>query len=163
VPPTLARAVPGYSASLLGSGPSGAMDGCADRGPVAGTHSSAPVRAPSFSPAHRRVRHSRKLCGVKAPCETPRYGIPVTAGVVLVLADCGLAELSHRHSESSPASPVALEQPSVPPAPKQVTQAQVELPTKVSNPEVIEEEPISEAPLPCLPPFIPRLRVRANK
>src|SRR6267143_6083474 len=45
------------------------------------------------------------------------YGIPVTAGVVLVLAAIvAWPRLSHRHSEVPPAPAVALEQPSVPPA-----------------------------------------------
>jgi len=100
-------------------------------------------RAPARPPQPTATRLSRPLA------KRHGYGIPVTAGVVLVLvAIVAWPRLSHRHSEAPSAPAVALEQPPVPPVPKQVTQAQLERPTKASTPDVIEEEQDSEAPTP---------------
>src|SRR6266550_2608052 len=65
-------------------------------------------RAPARPPQPTAMRPSRP------PAKRHGYGIPVAAGVVLVLAAIvAWPRLSHRHSEVPPASPVALEQPLV--------------------------------------------------
>jgi TonB family protein len=83
------------------------------------------------------------------PAMSRRYGIPVTAGVVLLLvAIVAAPRLLHRHSEAPPAPAVALEPPQVAPAPKQATQALREPPAKASKPGAIEEAQKSEGPTP---------------
>jgi len=150
-----ARAIPRYSASLLGSDPQERWTVVQIAARLQERTPAPQVRAPMLQSAHRRVRHSRRLRGCQGPCETPRLRYSgysrrrPAAG-----RNCGLAEAIAPSFGGSAGPAAALEQPSVPPVPKQVTQAQVERPTKASTPDVIEEEQDSEAPTPLPPPFI---------
>jgi len=106
----------------------------------------APLRQP-HAPARPPQPTATRPAG--PPTKRLSYGIPVTAGVVLLLvAIVAGPRLFRRHSEATPALAVALEPPPVPPTPKQVTQPQREPPTKASKPSVIEEEQKSESPTP---------------
>jgi TonB family protein len=85
----------------------------------------------------------------RPPATRQRYGIPVTAGIVLLLvAIVAGPKLLRRNSEAPPAPIATLELPPAPPAPKQVTQPQRERPTKTPKPNAIEEERNSEGPTP---------------
>jgi TonB family protein len=109
-----------------------------ERTPVPQAHA-APTRPPiAIVPQRARL-----------PAKRHGYGIPITAGIVLLLvALVAGPRLLRRHSEATPAPAVALEQPQVAPAPKQVTQAQREPPAKASKPSVIAEAQTSEGPTP---------------
>jgi TonB family protein len=85
----------------------------------------------------------------RPPAIRQRYGLPVIAGIVLLLvAAVAGPRLFHRHSEPPPSPTATLELPPVPPAPKQVTQPQRERPTKTPKPSAIEEERNPEGPTP---------------
>jgi TonB family protein len=115
-----------------------------DRTPVPQARAPLPqAHGPARPPRPTSTRPSRP------PAERRSYGIPVTAGVVLLLAAIVAGpRLLHRHPEAPPAPAVALEPPPVPPVPKQVKQAPPERPTKTSRPSVIEESQDREAPTP---------------
>jgi len=85
----------------------------------------------------------------RPPAMRQRYGIPVIAGIVLLLvAIVAGPKLLRRNREAPPAAIATLELPPVAPAPKQVTQPQRERPTKTPKPSAVEEERNSEAPTP---------------
>jgi len=118
-----------------------------------------------FSPAPPRAsRHSRKLCGRQAPCETPRLRYSgYTAGVVLVLAAIvAWPRLSHRHSEVRRPLPSRWNNRPFHPHRSRYASAG-RAPTKVSKRRSLKKSQFRKLQLPCLPPFIPRLRVRSQQ
>jgi TonB family protein len=83
------------------------------------------------------------------PAMRQTYGIPVTAGVVLLLvAIVAGPRLFHNHSEAPPTPTATLELPPVPAAAKQATQPQSERPTKTSKPSAVEKDHHLERPIP---------------
>jgi TonB family protein len=85
----------------------------------------------------------------RPPAMRQTYGIPVTAGVVLLLvAIVAGPRLFHNHSEAPPTPTATLELPPVPPAAKQATQPQSERPTKTSRPSAVEKDQHLERPIP---------------
>jgi TonB family protein len=83
------------------------------------------------------------------PAMRQTYGIPVTAGVVLLLvAIVAGPRLFHNHSEAPPTPTATLELPPVPAAAKQATQPQSERPTKTSKPTAVEKDHHLERPIP---------------
>jgi TonB family protein len=85
----------------------------------------------------------------RPPAMRHGYGIPVTAGVVLLLvALVAGPRLFHGHSKAPPTPTATLELPQVPPAAKQLTQPQRERPTKTPKPRAVEKDQNSESPTP---------------
>ena len=100
------------------------------------------IHAPARPPRPAAARPSRP------PAKRPGYGIPIAAGIVLVLAAFLGPRLLRRHPEAPPVPVATFEQPAVPPAPKQVKQAPGERPNKASRPSLTEEGQVSEAETP---------------
>jgi TonB family protein len=103
--------------------------------------------APAPAPPPRLVatRHARP------PAMRRGYGIPVTAGVVLLLvAIVAGPRLFHNHSKAPPTPTATLDLPPVPPAAKQLPQPQPqrERPTKTPKPSAVEKDRNSERPTP---------------
>jgi TonB family protein len=99
------------------------------------------VRAPIPAPV--------PIAGPSMPAAKRRsYGVPIAVGFVLVLA-AFLAgpKLLRRHEEVPQVPTATVEQPFVPPAPKQVPSPQVHS-TSPDRPRVAEEERRSRAPVP---------------
>jgi TonB family protein len=86
------------------------------------------------------------------PAKRRSYGIPLTAGIVLALvAIVAGPRLLHRHSETTPPPAAMLEQQTVPPAPKEVTQAPHERLGEASKPGVVKEQILEgRTPMPAL-------------
>ena len=85
----------------------------------------------------------------RTPAKRRSYGVPVAAGIVLVLAAILVGpRLLHRNSEAPQVPTAALEQSPVPPTSMQVKQAAPERPTKASKADIIEEEQKPEHPTP---------------
>jgi TonB family protein len=102
------------------------------------------AHAPAPSPPRSAATRPSKPPGMRQG-----YGIPVTAGIVLLLvAIVAGPRLLRRNPEAPPAPIATLEMPQVPPAPKQVTQPQRERPTKTPKPSAVEKEKNSERPIP---------------
>jgi TonB family protein len=77
------------------------------------------------------------------------YAMTAVVGFVLVLAAILAApRLLRHHSEAPQAPAAAIEQPPVPPAPKQVKKAPEERPTKAPRPSAVEEAQDSAGPAP---------------
>jgi TonB family protein len=101
------------------------------------------TRAPVPLPRATATRLARP------PAMRQRYGIPVIAGIVLLLVAIVAGPKLWRRNAEAPRSPTAtLEPPPVPPAAKQVTQPQRERPTKTPKPSAAEKNQNSEGPTP---------------
>jgi TonB family protein len=95
--------------------------------------------APAHPPRPAAARPSR------VPAKRPSYAIPTAAGIVLVLAAILVGpRLLRRHPEAPQVPTATLEQPAVPPGPKQVNQAPGGRPNNASRPSVTEEGQVSE-------------------
>jgi TonB family protein len=102
------------------------------------------TRAPA--PAPPRPTATRPA---RPPAMRQRYGIPVIAGIVLLLvAIVAGPRLFHGHSEAPPTPSTTLVLPQVPPAAKQLTQPPRERPTKTPKSSAVEKVQNSERPNP---------------
>lgn len=85
----------------------------------------------------------------RPPAMRQSYGIPVTAGIVLLLVAAVVGpRLFHGHSEPPPSPTATLVLPPAPPAAKQLTQPQRERPTKTPKASAVEKDQNSERPTP---------------